>query len=214
MTIMACVCLEDEWLGEFSKSKYRSCQCCLQFIGTAPLNTSLPAATTAKEPVFPAISSSLSAARLRECQQSDSTIGPLLVSWPVKPRSQGRQQRALLQQHARLFVKDGALHRVACKTNNVALWNSLYFPVHCSLMSSRLSTTTWAIKGWTAPWDFYGPESTGQECSARCGATWTPRISAPAAVVVPPGQEHPPSTQTPPQALDVAPALASTRAPA
>ena len=56
----------------------------LQFIGTAPLNTSLPAATTAKEPVFPAISSSLSAARLRECQLSDSTIGP------VKARSQGR----------------------------------------------------------------------------------------------------------------------------
>ena len=55
------------------------------FIGTAPLNTSLPTATAAKEAVgCPAISPSLSAARLRECQLSDSTIGP------VKARSQGR----------------------------------------------------------------------------------------------------------------------------
>ena len=30
---MACVCFEDEWLGELSRSKRRSCrQCCLQFI--------------------------------------------------------------------------------------------------------------------------------------------------------------------------------------
>ena len=55
------------------------------FIGTAPLNTSLPTATPAKEAVgCPAISPSLSAARLRDCQLSDSTIGP------VKARSQGR----------------------------------------------------------------------------------------------------------------------------
>ena len=38
----------------------------------------------------------------------------------------------------------------------------------------------------------------------------TPRIPAPAAVVLPPVQEHPPGGQTPPQALDVAPPLAST----
>ena len=36
----------------------------------------------------------------------------------------------------------------------------------------------------------------------------TPRIPAPAAVVVPPVQEHPPRAQTPPQALDVPPPLA------
>ena len=86
--------------------------CGRQFIGTAPLDTSLSANTPAKEPDgCPPVSSNMSAAKFRKCQLSDGAIGSVLASWPVKPRPQGRQQRALLQQHARLFLKDGVLYR-------------------------------------------------------------------------------------------------------
>ena len=61
----------------------------------------------------------------------------------------------------------------ACRTHSVALWNSSSFQVLWSLMSSHRSTTTWATKDWTAPLNSCGPESTGQACSARCGATST-----------------------------------------
>ena len=61
----------------------------------------------------------------------------------------------------------------ACRTHSVALWNSSSFRVHWSLMSSHRCTTTWATKDWTAPLNSCGPESTGQACSARCGATST-----------------------------------------
>ena len=83
-----------------------------QSIATAPPVTSLPADTPAKAPEgCPPVSPSLSSARLRECQLSDVTIGPVLASWPAKPKPQSRPQRDLLQQHPRLFLKDGVLYR-------------------------------------------------------------------------------------------------------
>ena len=80
-----------------------------QSIATAPLVTSLPADAPAKAPEGG--SPSLSSARLCECQLSDGTIGPVLVSWPAKPKPQSRPERDLLQQHPRLFLKDGVLYR-------------------------------------------------------------------------------------------------------
>ena len=83
-----------------------------QSIATAPPVTSLPADTPAKAPEgCPPVSPSLSSARLRECQLSDVIIGPVLASWPAKPKPQSRPQRDLLQQHPRLFLKDGVLYR-------------------------------------------------------------------------------------------------------
>ena len=83
-----------------------------QSIATAPPVTSLPADTPAKAPEgYPPVSPSLSSARLRECQLSDVTIGPVLASWPARPKPQSRPQRDLLQQHPRLFLKDGVLYR-------------------------------------------------------------------------------------------------------
>ena len=83
-----------------------------QSIATAPPVTSLPADTPAKAPEgCPPVSPSLSSARLRECQLSDVTIGPVLAAWPAKPKPQSRPQRDLLQQHPRLFLKDGVLYR-------------------------------------------------------------------------------------------------------
>ena len=83
-----------------------------QSIATAPPVTSLPADAPAKAPEgCPPVSPSLSSARLRECQLSDGTIGPVLASWPAKPKPQSRPQRDLLQQHPRLFLKDGVLYR-------------------------------------------------------------------------------------------------------
>ena len=61
----------------------------------------------------------------------------------------------------------------ACRTHSMALWNSSSFQVLWSLMSSHRSTTTWTTKDWTAPSNSCGPKSTGQACSARCGATST-----------------------------------------
>ncbi|MCB4779085.1 MAG: DDE-type integrase/transposase/recombinase, partial [Sulfurovum sp.] len=83
-----------------------------QSIATAPPVTSLPADTPAKAPEgCPPVSPSLSSTRLRECQLNDGTIGPVLASWPAKPKPQSRPQRDLLQQHPRLFLKDGVLYR-------------------------------------------------------------------------------------------------------
>ena len=83
-----------------------------QSIATAPPVTSLPADTLAKAPEgCPPVSPSLSSARLRECQLSDVTISSVLASWFTKPKPQSRPQRDLLQQHPRLFLKDGVLYR-------------------------------------------------------------------------------------------------------
>ena len=76
-----------------------------QSIATAPPPADAP--DKAPEGGLP----SLSSARLRECQLSDGTISPVLASWPAKPKPQSRPQRDRLQQHPRLFLKDGVLYR-------------------------------------------------------------------------------------------------------
>ena len=48
---------------------------------------------------------------LCDLQRQDAMIGPVLLAWPQKPKAQDRLQRALLQQHDRLFLKEGVLFR-------------------------------------------------------------------------------------------------------
>ena len=99
-----------------------------QSIATAPPVTSLPADTPAKAPEgCPPVSPSLSSARLRECQLSDVTIGPVLASLACQTKATKQTTTRPLQQHPRLFLKDGVLY-AACRTHSVVLWNSSSFP--------------------------------------------------------------------------------------
>ncbi|KAK7103788.1 hypothetical protein V1264_018620 [Littorina saxatilis] len=60
------------------------------------------------ETIFPRLSST----ELQRLQREDSTIGPVLTTWPTKPATgQDRQLRSLVQQHDRLYLRDGVLYR-------------------------------------------------------------------------------------------------------
>ena len=86
--------------------------CCgQQSVGT-PSVTSTDDGPSAAQPQQDSLFPRLSADQLSDLQRQDSTIGPVLAAWPAKPpRGPGRQLRALTQQHARLFQKDGVLYR-------------------------------------------------------------------------------------------------------